>query len=167
MSGKHAEDREKERELEFFRFRQETRRVYAISRVKLRIREHVEQRARAHLESQLQGGKGSCQLVASRRPPPAYSSSRGRVERSLPRRNRIKSGMAMHIYIYIERGGFDSSSKNEPRLKIHRTQIVSSTIREFRFIHLRVSAIPFLLLLLFCTFISSYNLLLSHFASDF
>lgn len=71
------------------------------------------------------------------------------------------------IYIQRERGGFDSSSKNEPRLKIHRTQIVSSTIREFRFIHLRVSAIPFLLLLLFCTFISSYNLLLSYFASDF
>lgn len=49
------------------------------------------QRARAHLESHL---SGSCQLVASRRPP--LSTSQGRVERSLPRRNRIKSGMAMH-----------------------------------------------------------------------
>lgn len=50
------------------------------------------QRARAHLESHL---SGSCQLVASRRPP-LSSTSQGRVERSLPRRNRIKSGMAMH-----------------------------------------------------------------------
>lgn len=50
------------------------------------------QRARAHLESHL---SGSCQLVASRWPP-LSSTSQGRVERSLPRRNRIKSGMAMH-----------------------------------------------------------------------
>lgn len=56
------------------------------------------QRARAHLESQLRRKRflPAGRITTTPRVPP--SSSQGRVERSLPRRNRIKSGMAMHPY---------------------------------------------------------------------